>query len=158
MIDKNNILKFVQHVYRRGSGIPDRRMFHPRREWLIGLMVFLVIIVVAAIWSVHSFNVYKTIDSRTYEVQKEVPTYNANQVNFVLNQFAEREGAFNVILNEIKLFTEVHVSDTASTTDVVLESATSTKEMIGTENVIVDELGTAAQETVDEGSMEIIVE
>lgn len=98
-MNKTDILKFVRHVYKRGQGIPDRRLIHSRREWLIGVAVFMVITSIGAVWSVHTFQRFSTLDQKTYQVPQTVPDYNAKVVSSVLEQLSEREQAYNRMIS-----------------------------------------------------------
>lgn len=117
MIDKHTILKFVKHVHRRGQGVADRRLLHPQRDWVIGLGVFVLSFAVAAVFSVYLFSTYKNIDQLTYEVDKELPTYQASAVGNVLETFSRREIYFDAIVDGIqpRVIVQEEVATTTAT-------------------------------------------
>lgn len=122
MIDKNAILKFVKHVHKRGRGVADRRLLHPQREWLIGLGVFVVGFAIATLVSMYIFRTYKNIDQVTYEVDKELPVYQAELVTRVLETFAQRELYFDALVAGIQPRIEL-MEETATTTASSTETA-----------------------------------
>lgn len=125
MISKHDILKFIRHVHRRGQGIPDRRSIHPRREWLIGLSVFLIVTGVGAVLSMITFENYKNIDKRAYEAELALPTYNEARANTVLSDFAARKQRYSTLIGAIQVINlpaeAVVATTTSSTTVPILE-------------------------------------
>ena len=115
MISKNDILKFVRHVHRRGRGIPDRRSMHPRREWLIGLFIFLLVTGVGAVISMVTFENYKNIDKRSYTADLATPVYNEARAKTVLNDFSLRKQNYTALINGIEV-AEPEVIPVATTT------------------------------------------
>lgn len=101
MISKNDILKFVRHVHRRGQGVPDRRPIHPRREWLTGLTLFLIATGTGALFSMITFEQYKTIDTRTYTADIAIPVYNEARARTVLEDFAARKDVYRALTSGV---------------------------------------------------------
>ncbi len=101
MIDKNTILKFVKHVHKRNRGVSDRRLIHPRREWLLSFFVFLVVVITGAWFSSGSFELYKNIDSQDYEVDTPVPAYDTALAETVLLMYSEREAGYSSLVGRV---------------------------------------------------------
>jgi len=116
MISKQDILKFVRHVHRRGKGIPDRRSMHPRREWLIGLSVFLAVTGVGAVVSMITFEHFKNIDKRTYTADLAIPIYNEARAKTVLEDFAARRLKYDALIDSIEVASLEAASFTVATT------------------------------------------
>lgn len=97
MMNKVELLKLVKHVHKKGQGIPDRQAMHPRREWLTGLFIFLILVVAGAAYSIHLFESYKRIDQRTYTVDVTLPTYNQAGASTVLAYYAGRSQSYHAL-------------------------------------------------------------
>ena len=63
MIEKNDILKMVHHITKRSRGIPDKRLMHPVREWLIGLVCVVVVLAVGVMYSTRLFTMFSDVTS-----------------------------------------------------------------------------------------------
>jgi len=134
MENKNNILDFVTHVHKKGQGVPNRRPMHPRRDWLIGLSMFVAVTAVGAVMSMNFFEVYKSVDRRTYTVEVNVPEYNRTLAKTVLTYFDERKVTYALQAGEIEtaimLATELDAASStavvATTSDALLDEATTT--------------------------------
>ncbi len=133
MISKNDILKFVRHVHRRGQGIPDRRAMHPRREWLIGLFIFLAVTGVGAILSMMTFENYKNIDKHVYAVDLATPVYNEVRTKTVLSDFSSRKHSYSAYINGIEVVRPevAQTATTTSSTTVGFEDGTTATTTIG---------------------------
>jgi len=134
MANKNNILDFVTNVHKKGQGIPNRRPMHPRRDWFIGLCLFVAVTAVGAGMSMHFFEKYKSVDQRTYTVEVNVPEYNRTLAKTVLAYFDERKWVYAMQAGEIEtaiiLATQLEVASStaasATTTGALLDEATTT--------------------------------
>ena len=76
MKSKKEVLKLVKNIARRDRGIPDRRLMHPRREWSIGLLVWLAVTVFGGIYAWYTFTLYSDIGTETAAVEVEQLRYN----------------------------------------------------------------------------------
>ena len=132
MISKHDILNFVKHVHRRDRGIPDRRAMHPRREWLIGLLVFLIVTAGGVAYSMATFETYKNIDQRTYTVNVSIPQYNEVRAEAVLTYFAERQAHYQELVDQIE-------SVPAALSEQIATTSSSTATTLTTESVSVPE-------------------
>ena len=115
MIDKKQILKMAEHVFRRSSGIPDKKLMHPKREWAIGMVLFAVILVGGSILSSWSFAQYRNIDTQTGEASIQIPKYNETLIKNVLEEYKQREVIFNTYVTDTSLVPVIEVVATSST-------------------------------------------
>ncbi len=72
MIHKKNVTKIFKNVIKRDHGLPDRRLMHPKREWLVGLCMFLVLILAGGLYALFAFHSYSgiSVDDQTVEVNQ----------------------------------------------------------------------------------------
>ena len=95
MINKQDILKMVHHVTKRSRGIPDKRLMHPVREWLIGLLGMVLVVVVGVIYSVHLFTTFSNVTEITHTESAISIRYNETLINEAREQFSVRSDKFN---------------------------------------------------------------
>ncbi len=120
MIDKNDILRFAKHVYTRGQGVPDRKLLHPKRDWAIGLSVFLLIVFAGGVLSTNLFEAYKNVQTRKVDVAIQIPVYKELLVKTVLEKYSERSEMYDS-LQKKSMVTKLdlkQVDETPTTTDV----------------------------------------
>lgn len=122
MINKSDILQLVKHIHRKDRGVPDRQPMHPRREWLIGVAVFLMVIIVGIVLSARSFENYQTIDTKVYTVDAAVPSYNQTLAGTVLSYYKERKQAYEQLVGRVttSVSTDPAATSTATTTDATV--------------------------------------
>jgi hypothetical protein len=91
MMNKKEITTFAKKIVRAQQGLKNHQLMHPRREWLIGVLVAVSIFSASAVWSSIKYFQYKDIDHQT-SVQPEAPVavYRENLVNEALSAFAEK--------------------------------------------------------------------
>ena len=99
MITKNDITRIAKHILKRQRGLRDHQIIHPVREWFIGLVCSLLILVGGAVWSAFT---YFEVSGRTVETTStDVVTanvYRGDIVNAALAKFRERTDNFNQLL------------------------------------------------------------
>jgi len=98
-ISKTEIVKMAEHVFRRSHGVPDKRLMHPRREWIIGLLLFLTIVFAGGVLSVGMFSQYQNLDTDAGETIIEVPQYNSALVTNVIDTYKDRTEAYDSLIN-----------------------------------------------------------
>lgn len=135
MISKKDILKMVRHVSKRSRGIPDRRLIHPKREWCIGLVIFVVIVFSGVFYNGHTYQRYNNIASELEEPTSGVVTYKANVVNETLEYYRERE----------RRFTEQITTFTLPAEPVVPEENEEEERAVDTEDSVSEEVVTEAE-------------
>lgn len=134
MIDKKQILKMADHVFKRSSGVPDKRLMHPEREWITGLGMFVGILLIGGGLSSLLFFQYRNVDVQNGEVGVTIPKYNETLIQNVLDYYGERERTFSALVGETPVVPQLDASTsstTASTTADISTEATSTGEVAG---------------------------
>jgi len=126
MMNKGNILQFIQHVHKKGRGIPDRRPMHPHREWLTGLLLFAIVTALGTGVGIWSFETYKNIDKKTYTVDVTIPEYNEKLAQTVLTYYGQRKQNYQTAVGQIEPI--VIVATTTASTSGAFTTATGTVE------------------------------
>ena len=101
MISKRDIAKIAKRVLKRQSGVRDHQIIHPRREWAVGLLGGLILLIVGATWS---FFTYRDVSGREVEntdtVEVEQTIYRDELVNAALEKLRERQASYQALLDE----------------------------------------------------------
>lgn len=97
MISKADILKMAQHVTKRGNDIPDRKLLHPNREWVIGLGIFLVLTIAGAVYNTLLFRYYLGVESTVTANALERAEYKQTLITEVLAEYGARSAAFEAL-------------------------------------------------------------
>jgi hypothetical protein len=100
MIDKKSILKMSKHVFRKSQGYPDRRLMHPGREWLVGIVAFSFVVIVGSAFAGNLFIKYKNIDSVTGDSGERIPVYKEKVAQDALIEYQKREDAYHAMVLE----------------------------------------------------------
>lgn len=132
-------------VFRKSSGKMDRKSTHPKREWFIGLFIFVVILSTGGFFTAENYRYYSTLENAIENTAKPSKKYNEKDASTALKIFEEREARFRV-LTSANLISPPVVSDIASSTeDNLLDfhgegSAASSSGAVAssTEHVVVD--------------------
>ncbi len=134
-----------EHVFKKGKGYPDRRLMHPRREWVLGVMMFLTVIFVGGVLAAQAYVQYRDIEALEEVALQQVPQYNDVAVQNVLTLFRERNTIYeDLTYMEPAPVTPVTLEETVGSTtaqDMVSEAETD-ESVIETEDVIDAELET----------------
>lgn len=139
MIDKNEIIKMAQHVFKRSAGVPDKKLMHPRREWAIGLLLFLAILVSGSTYTATSFNRFRELDTNNGEANVNIPRYQGDRVSAVLTDYQARTAAYKDLTAEVPVLVESSSSSTTATTTLVTteEMSSTTESSTGLEDEII---------------------
>lgn len=97
MIDKKNILKMATHVFKKGQGYPDRRLMHPHREWLVGILLLVAVICLGGLKSIQMYTKYSDVSARMPETKIEIVTYDEAAVAHALEIFRTRVAVYGVL-------------------------------------------------------------
>ena len=99
MIHKADINRIAKKVLRHRKGVRDHHLIHPAREWFIGILASICIVVGAGYWSVVT---YTSINNRSVEAvvtpSTEVVVYRTELVTAALEKFGERAATFEELL------------------------------------------------------------
>jgi len=126
MIDKKNILKMTKAVFRKSQGYPDRKLMHPQREWGIGLIIFIGVVIVGSVFAGNVFVEYQHIDVSTSESNESIPSYKKSVVQDALETYRSQTDTYTELQNQIPSFTtestsspevEISTNDTSNISD-----------------------------------------
>lgn len=101
MIDKADILKMVKHVTKRAGGSSDRRLLHPKREWLIGLAVSAACLIGGFIYNLNQFYYFFDIESEITPSDGKVTTYRYDVMQDLLDEFNGRVDRNRLLLEGV---------------------------------------------------------
>lgn len=134
VFDTFHIRKMAQHVFRRGHGIPDKRLMHPKREWASGLLMFAIVLIVGSAMTAQAFIRFRSIDMSGGQTSVVVPKYHAAAAAEVLAVYQAREAAYAKLVTDrslaLTLTTASSTDEVASTTE---DAASSTAPLISAE-------------------------
>ena len=117
----------AKKLFHHNRGIQRTKLMHPNRDWLIGVLVGILIIVVMIGWSAYTYLEKRdAIGLTDTSVEPVVPVYNADTVQDALDLYTKREELFeelNQSRGQIIVDPEVNIvsTTTSSTTDQVTD-------------------------------------
>ncbi len=125
MISKKDIFGQVSSAFKAKPASFDKRIMHPVREWLFGLTLFLVIVIIGGTQSALMFVMYKNVDTHREANTEPLTRYNGLLVGNVLQEYRERKNAYAAYQNVEAPVQSIETEqiDTASSTPVEEEAA-----------------------------------
>ena len=142
-LSNHHINALAKKLFQHNQGIQRAKLMHPSRDWLIGVLVGIMIMLVMIGWSVYTYLEKRdAIELSTANVEAEIPAYSADAVAGALELFAKREELFAQLNRSNAPTTEPTVDVVASTT------ASSTVDEVEAEQVIQAEV--IIQEDIDQ--------
>lgn len=128
MLNKQNIIKSIGHLS-NGRVVFDKRLTHPVRDWLLGLLLFTFVVAGGVIQSSHMFVSYRNITASNNADEVLKVRYNQKLVQNTLAIYRNRAlvlGEFkNTATIQISTIEPVQATSTSSDTSAT-EEATST--------------------------------
>jgi hypothetical protein len=97
MIHKDNILKSVLGLFTKGGVSYDKKFTDPRRDWFIGLLVFLVIVVAGGVYSAQMFVTYRSLNTDGGDYDDSLVRYNKSLIEEVLAVYEARKESFDTL-------------------------------------------------------------
>lgn len=97
MINKVNITKIVKKVSKRDQGVPDRELMHPRREWSIGLIIFLILVFTGGSYALFAFNSYSGISVEGEVVEVDQLHYKRADILKAIELYQQKRDDFESI-------------------------------------------------------------
>lgn len=85
----------AKHVFKRGQGIPDKRLLHPKRDWVIGLFLFGIVLTVGSIFSAQLFISNQDITTDAVSSGEQLPVYNQSLIQKVLDVYELKRNNFS---------------------------------------------------------------
>lgn len=95
MITKQDIVEMARRVTRRGENMPDRRLMHPHRDWLIGLVVAIILAGMGIAYNAHLFRHYGSLETKTVGSEPAFAEYKQGTVERVLEMYGARRASFD---------------------------------------------------------------
>lgn len=128
MIEKDDITQMVKHILRRERGIPDRRIMHPSREWLIGLSLATLLLLTTATYAGYAFFIKTSAAALRPNAESDVVRYKQEAASEVLTRYQEKKQQFaslraNTPVNEIEVSASPDET-TATTSEPLAEDDT----------------------------------
>lgn len=90
----------VQHIVKRDRGIPDRRLMHPRREWSIGLLLWVLIVAAGGTYATIVFHSYAGISVDDEVVVVDQLRYRRVDALAAIELYQKRQDAYDTLLSE----------------------------------------------------------
>lgn len=102
MISKSDIIRIVKHVGKKSRGIPDRRIMHPGRDWVIGLLMAAATFIGLALYATSVFLTSTTNVDSEIVIESSVVKYEQERTMAVLEKYRKTKETFNFMRNDIR--------------------------------------------------------
>lgn len=118
MIEKKLIKKMVEHIFHpHKKEFVDNNLMHPEREWSIGLLIGMVLVLMGGWWSVYSYMQYNEVSIENVDsVAPDSFVYRASVVEEVLKNFSERKKNYDSLLPKSEDLNQSLVATTTQST------------------------------------------
>jgi hypothetical protein len=94
-----DIKKMVKKILRRQKGLRDHQMIHPRREWMIGFLAGVAVLLAGGTWSYLTYQEIAARDIDTVTVSEVQQTgYRGELINSALSNFESRVTDYRALL------------------------------------------------------------
>ncbi len=127
MITKKDIINAAKAVVRKSNGYRIPVLIHPRRDWLLGLLLFAVIVIGGGLVLARLYIVNQAVDTLVGVEAEQIPRYREEVVSDVLAVYRERKASYDAVLMNLPaepLEVATSSDDVASSTDAeLLETA-----------------------------------
>jgi hypothetical protein len=97
MIDTSNIKQMVSHILRRQRGVPDREAIDPGREWGLGVLATVILVVIGGLVSYGLYLNTISLEVDANQMPAVAIPYNAAVVDQAVLTFRARAEAFDRI-------------------------------------------------------------
>ena len=109
----------VTAVVRHDKGYPDRRLMHPQREWLIGLILFVTIVLMGGLFAGDIFITYQNIELSEGDSGQSIPIYRDLSVQNSLDLYQVRKKEYDVLREKnIVIPQSAETSTTSSSSEI----------------------------------------
>jgi hypothetical protein len=129
MIGKTDIQKMAKHIFRRSQNISDRHLIHPKREWGIGIVIFIVILSSGAYFSATNFSYYKDIEKKLPSQELNLVRYQSGTLKIILEKYQLRQEQASQVLESAQLFP----LELVTVTDEITSSSTEASKEVPTQ-------------------------
>jgi uncharacterized protein HemX len=116
-MDKKSITSMMHKLFRHRASSYTKQMMHPRREWLIGLFCFAVLVTLGGATSGYEFMKYKELHQAVTPEAIQVESYKKNTVQKALKIYNQKKQTFEDIKNNsVASAPALEATSTASST------------------------------------------
>lgn len=125
MMSSEDLKKVAKKILRRQQGLHDAQIMHPARDWLVGVLVAIVVVL-----GTSAVSVTKYLENKDLEIievdQSQIKTtnYRDNYIKEALAVFENKERVRDEIIG---VFEQPVVEEVSTTTDVIAENASTTE-------------------------------
>lgn len=116
MISKKDIIAMAKRVTHVSRGYKARKTIEPKREWMIGIVLFLVIAVTGSIFNAANHNYYNQIKDNVVENEVPIKNYQATEATTALENYQAREAEFDRLASDVPAQPAPVATSTAPTT------------------------------------------
>ena len=99
MIRKSELLKVTRQILRRGLGLPVKTQLNPDRDYLIGILVMLLIVLVGALYAMQLFITHSERSGKTAADLGIRTNYDQTTINEAIDLFTDRAATFETLKN-----------------------------------------------------------
>jgi len=140
----HHIQALARKLFHHKQGLERPKLMHPQRDWLIGVLIGVVIIMVMIGWSAYTYlDRRDAIELEDSSIEAEIPVYKADLVEDALNLFAERKAAFaqlnqssaTEVQSPADLVDDIATSSATTSTAASTTTATTSTTAVGEEGV-----------------------
>ena len=90
----------THHILRRGAGVPDHKIMHPERDWVIGLTIATLVFISGAVYSGNKFTEYLSLLDEEVAADSTVVQYKQTAISEVLGKYGERTKKFEELRSD----------------------------------------------------------
>lgn len=127
MMNSSDFKKIAKKIIKRQRGLRDIQIMHPAREWHLGMLVALLLVLGSVILSASTYYKNKQTDITAVSTSEvETVVYRETMVEAALENLAERDSVRKALISESVPVIEILETINASTTDLA-EVASSTE-------------------------------
>ncbi len=112
MISKRDISKIAKKILKRQKGVRDHQIIHPQREWTLGLLGGLILLIAGGAWSVVTYQEVTERDvenTQTEEIKQTI--YRDDIVNTALRDLEERHQRYLNMIEEYQVDEPVYFEE-----------------------------------------------
>ncbi|MFT5037247.1 MAG: hypothetical protein ACI9VM_000825 [Candidatus Azotimanducaceae bacterium] len=101
MIDKKNILQMVRHVTRHTQGHEQRRLVDPRREWFLGICVFIIIATMGSVLNAKTHVKYNSLESTIVSTNASMIKYDEAAATAAIDLYTQKLSLFDELAADV---------------------------------------------------------
>ena len=165
MTNKKTIVSFILRFTTSGKKTFAKQTVHPKREWFIGVCLFLCVVSTGGVFSYFTSIRYKNLDAVTIGEFKDVATYKKNTVEKALMLYAQKKNIFETMQqkglgtespqNTAVSKTPKPATTTTASTKSMSHSATSSNTQVPQNNTNKSATSSTLQAPASKGSLQL---